>query len=576
MSDLTSAKRWFREARLGAFIHWGLYALPGGVWNGTSVPYLAEWLQAARRIPNAEYARLAEQFNPRAFDADAIVKAFADAGMRYVVFTAKHHEGFAMWHSRVSPFNSYDATPAHRDFVAEWADACRRHGVKLGLYYSHCLDWHEPDGGDPRPCPDNFGMSWGNDWDFPDQTAKNFDRYFENKALPQLAELLTGYGEVAVLWLDCPMQVITPHHARRILDLVRRLQPNCLVNSRLCMCETLGDYGSLGDNQLPAGVTAGDFPREAIVTLNDSWGYKTTDHHWKSPAQIRQIVLDAMQSGANLLVNFGPDGDGQLTSASWAILRDLAEWQPAIGEALHSGGQTPFPQDLGWAHAVAADRRLWLFPHPDAPAVATLAGINDKVLKINNIQTFVQKRQPIRLDFPETPIYDPCPCIQNGRMTLLPSKAELIHGKDITDNNARAAAPLGAAGERLGEGPHSSLADNGALSDWHNPADCCRWNVRLDPGRYQLRLITRNAAHSQPWRGDRIIELILGDQCITASLKATALIEDSNYYRAAATDLGEISLDHGGKYQLTLRTTRLTAPEAATMQLERLELHAVP
>ncbi|MBR6471173.1 MAG: alpha-L-fucosidase, partial [Victivallales bacterium] len=399
VSDLTASKAWFREARLGAFIHWGLYALPGGVWKGKEAPYLAEWIQSAFRIPNDEYSRLAEHFDPRGFDADAIVKAFADAGMRYLVFTAKHHEGFAMWRSRVSPFNSYDAAPAKRDFVAEWAAACQKHGVKLGLYYSHCLDWHEPDGGDPRPCALNAGiMNWGNDWDFPDQSAKDFDRYFEGKVLPQLTELLSNYGEVAVLWLDCPMRVVTPSHARRILELVRRLQPNCLVNSRICSLETLGDYGSLGDNQLPAGTTAEDFPREAIITLNDSWGYKSTDHNWKSPRQIRETVLDALQSGANLLVNFGPDGAGRLTPESWKVLNDLADWQSAVSEALHSGGQTPFPQDLGWARAVAADRRLWLFPGETAPDAATLAGVDGELPSATGAQATRIGQDTWRLD----------------------------------------------------------------------------------------------------------------------------------------------------------------------------------
>ncbi|MBR4518522.1 MAG: alpha-L-fucosidase [Victivallales bacterium] len=586
VSDLTASKRHFREARLGAFIHWGLYANPGGVWEGTSVPYLAEWLQSARRIPNAEYSRLAEQFNPQGFDADAIVKAFSDAGMRYIVFTAKHHEGFAMWRSHVSPFNSYDATPAHRDFVDEWSHACQKHGVKLGLYYSHCLDWHEPDGGDPRPCADNFGMSWGNDWDFPDQQSKNFDRYFEGKVLPQLTELLSNYGEVAVLWLDCPMTVITPHHARRILELVHTLQPNCLVNSRLCMLETLGDYGSLGDNQLPAGTTADDFPREAIITLNDSWGYKSTDHNWKSPAQVRKITLDALQSGANLLVNFGPDGEGRLTPESWAVLHDLAKWQAAVGEALHSGGQSPFPQDLGWANAVAAGQKLWIFPHAETPQSATLAGVSgelqnacggevqrlsDDTWQLAGLERLAKTQTPLRMEFSAPPHYDTCPRIQNGRMSLLPAQARLVHGK-ANASTALADAPLGAAGEKLIGNGHSVLADNGALCDWQNPAERCVWHLRLESGRYRLRLVTRNGAHSQPWHGDRTVEVTIGDRQLTANLVATEELDDSHYYRAAITDLGEISIVHGGELDLTIRTIHIASPDAATMQLERLEL----
>ncbi len=585
--DLTASKRWFREARLGAFIHWGLYAIPGGIWKGKEAPYLAEWLQSSQRIPYTEYARLAEQFNPQGFDADQLVKAFADAGMRYIVFTAKHHEGFAMWHSQVSPFNSYNATPAHRDFVAEWSAACQRHGVKLGLYYSHCLDWHEPNGGDPRPCPDNFGMSWGNDWDFPDQSAKNFDQYFEGKVIPQLTELLTNYGPVAVLWLDCPMRVITPQHAQRILELVHALQPKCLVNSRLCSVEPLGDYGSLGDNQLPAGTTAEDFPREAIITLNDSWGYKSTDHHWKSPEQVQNIILNVLQSGANLLVNFGPDGNGRLTPESWDVLRGLAQWNPLVTEALHSSGQMPFPQDLGWARAVAADRRLWIFPREDAPDTALLAGVAgslktssgaevtpdaEDVWRLNGLKRLAEQYAPVMMEFQDQPHYDARPRIQNDRMVLLPTQAKLVHGDTAANACQQKDGPIGAAGEQFDQSKHSLLAGTGALTNWHNPADRCVWTIYLEPGRYQLRLITRNCAHSQPWHGDRVVELTIGDQRIEMPLVASQHLDDSPYYLAAATNLGEVSITHGGELDLTLRTLQLLSPEAAWMQLERIEV----
>ena len=587
--SISNAKGWFRHARLGAFVHWGLYALPGGVWHGREAPYLAEWLQSSQRIPNAEYSKLAKTFDPQGFDADEIVQAFAAAGMRYLVFTAKHHEGFAMWRSRVSDFNSYDATPARRDFVAEWSAACQKHGVKLGLYYSHCLDWHEPDGGDPRPCPLNAGiMSWGNDWDYPDQSKKHFDRYFEHKVLPQLTELLTNYGPVAVLWLDCPMQVILPRHARQILELVHTLQPGCLVNSRLCGLETLGDYGSLGDNELPNGTMADDFPREAIITLNDSWGFKSTDHHWKTPRNVRQTILETMQAGANLLVNFGPDGHGRLTPESWEILHGLADWVPQVREALYSGGQTPFPQDLGWANAVAKERKLWLFPKESSADTAQLAGVagelanatgggaakkSEDIWQLSGLKKLAERQLPLSMEFAATPRYDMCPRIQNGRMVLLPSKAQLIHNECITENQGESAL-LGAAGERLQADGHCALAANGSLYDWANPADACVWRIRLEAGRYRLRLVTRNGAHSQPWCGKRIVEVTAGSAPpLTAELFASGRFDSSEYYPAAYSDLGEITRNHGGEVELRLRTLQITAPEANTMQLERLELY---
>src|SRR5450759_2976442 len=183
---------WLQDARFGLFIHWGLYSVLSGDWKGKRMEYLGEWIMSKFRIPNAEYSQLARQFNPQAFDADEWVRLAKATGMRYLVFTAKHHEGFAMYHSKCDPYNIVDATPFGRDPLKELAEACQRHGLTLGLYYSQDLDWHEPNGGDPGPdVVDNFGMSWGNDWDFPNYPVKNYAQYFNAKVKPQIRELLT-------------------------------------------------------------------------------------------------------------------------------------------------------------------------------------------------------------------------------------------------------------------------------------------------------------------------------------------------------------------------------------------------
>lgn len=242
--------QWFSEARFGMFIHWGLYSIPGGIWCGREMSYIGEWLQACFRIPNREYGALAARFNPERFDAEQWCRTARDAGMRYLVFSAKHHDGFAMYRSRVDSYNVADATPFGRDPLAELAAACPKYGLKLGIYYSQDLDWHHPDGGDPGPeSPKNHGMSWGNDWDYPAHRGKRFRRYFEGKAIPQLTELLTGYGPVGIMWFDCPL-TISREESGRIVELVRKLQPDCLINTRIG--HGFGDYGSYGDNQLPA------------------------------------------------------------------------------------------------------------------------------------------------------------------------------------------------------------------------------------------------------------------------------------------------------------------------------------
>ena len=215
---------WFHHDKFGMFIHWGLYSEAAGVWNGKTYFGIAEWLMRQAQIPAREYAALADRFNPAEFNAESWVNLAKSSGMSYIVITAKHHDGFAMFESQASTFNICHATPFRRDPIRELADACQREGMKLGFYYSQYQDWHEPDAA-------------GNTWDFP--ALGNFDRYLRNKALPQIRELLTNYGPVALMWFDTPGS-ISPAASQELLDLVRKLQPDCLVNSRIG--NGLGDY----------------------------------------------------------------------------------------------------------------------------------------------------------------------------------------------------------------------------------------------------------------------------------------------------------------------------------------------
>jgi alpha-L-fucosidase len=236
---------WFREAKYGLFIHWGLYAIPAGEWEGKRSLGLGEWIMNRSQIPVRDYERLAARFNPVKFDADAWVQLAQDAGMKYVVITSKHHDGFAMFKSSASAYNVVDATPFKRDVLKELAEACARRGMRLGFYYSQSQDWHEKDGA-------------GNTWDFgPDQgpdgkELKNYDSYLRSKAEPQVKELLTGYGPVALIWFDTP-RMMTPERGQRFADVVRTLQPNTLIDGRL---GTDGDYRSTGDNVIPPEASA--------------------------------------------------------------------------------------------------------------------------------------------------------------------------------------------------------------------------------------------------------------------------------------------------------------------------------
>jgi alpha-L-fucosidase len=319
---------WFREAKYGLFVHWGLYAIPAGQWNGKRSPGLGEWVMFRSTVPVTEYEKLAPRFNPVKFNADEWVKLAKDAGMKYIVITSKHHDGFALWKSKASPYNIVDATPFKRDVLKELADACARQGLRLGFYYSQSQDWHEKNGA-------------GNEWDFGPDTKKDYDEYLRGKAEPQVRELLTGYGPVALIWFDTP-RMMTGDRPQRFANIVRSTQPNTLIDGRL---GTEGDYRSTGDNVIPPDV-AGD-AWEVPATINHTWGYRTDDTDWKSPGQIAFKLIDIVSKGGNYLLNVGPTAEGVIPPASQDILRTVGRWLQVNGDAVYGAGPTPFGDELG-------------------------------------------------------------------------------------------------------------------------------------------------------------------------------------------------------------------------------------
>jgi alpha-L-fucosidase len=320
---------WWREARFGMFIHWGLCSVPAGVWKNEAVrhdtyanPY-AEHLMWLARVPLADYAQLATRFTPDAWNARAIVAAARHASMKYIVFTAKHHDGFAMYRSKASRYNVVEATPWKRDPLAELAAAAREAGVKLGIYYSLGRDWEN--GG-------AFNESKRNTWDFSDATADDYAKYLEQKVVPQLTELLTGYGDIGVVWFDTPEQT-TRKQSIALEQLVRRLQPRAIVNTRVG--NKVGDVEEMGDNQIPARATGRDF--EVPATMAESWGYSVLDTapYWKSPTRLIRHLVDIASKGGNLLLNIGPDGRGAIPPAARERLGAIGGWMASYGESIY-------------------------------------------------------------------------------------------------------------------------------------------------------------------------------------------------------------------------------------------------
>ena len=334
-------RKWFKEAQYGMMVHWGLYSLLAGEYKDRYSGVYAEWIQANLAIPNAEYGKLAKAFNPVFFDAEEWVKLAKDCGMKYFVVTSKHHDGFAMFHSKVDKYNVVDATPFGRDVIGEIAEACYKYGLKMGLYYSQDLDWHHPDGGGylSNHIPSQ-GVTWDNSWDFPDAANKNFDRCFNEKIYPQVEEILRNYGELCLIWFDMPM-TLKEHQSRALFDAIKKYQPDCLINSRLG--NGAYDYVSLGDNEIPDSMPEntefdpalmngidGFKPSpyglyETAATINRTWGFSPHDQNWKSPEIIAANRKKLNGMGINYLLNVGPDGLGRIPLASQKVLREAAK-----------------------------------------------------------------------------------------------------------------------------------------------------------------------------------------------------------------------------------------------------------
>jgi len=346
--DAAREKRleWFREAKYGMFIHWGLYAIPAGEWKGQRCLGLGEWLMNRCKVPVRDYEQLATRFNPVKYDPDAWVQLAQDAGMKYIVITSKHHDGFALFRSAVSKYNVADATPYKKDILKQLADACAKRGMRLGFYYSQSQDWHEPGGA-------------GNTWDFGPDTApdgktelKKYDDYLRGKAEPQVKELLTSYGPVALIWFDTP-RFMTAERGQRFADIVRSTQPSTLIDGRL---GTEGDYRSTGDNVIPPEASTDAW--ETPATVNDTWGFRRDDTNWKSAGQITFKLLDIVSKGGNYLLNVGPTAEGVIPQPSADVLRTVGRWLKVNGDAVYGAGRTPFGEEFGeWTSKNARDVR---------------------------------------------------------------------------------------------------------------------------------------------------------------------------------------------------------------------------
>lgn len=470
--------KWFEDAKYGLFLHFGLYSIAAGQWDGKNYYGITEWLQKRAKMPIAEYEKFAAQFNPSGFNAEKWVQFAKDNGFKYIVITAKHHDGFAMFGSKVSKFNIVDATPFKRDLLKELATACKKLDMKLGFYYSQSQDWHEAD-------------AIGNDWDFPGY-KRNFQKYLDEKCKPQLKELLTNYGDVAILWFDTP-QEITKEESQQLVDWVHQFQPNCLTSSRVG--NGLGDYQALQDHNLPTQII--NRPFEALFTHNDSWGYSKLDKNFRSPKEILTTLLASNTMGGNLILNIGPKSEGVFQEETITDFNVVGKWLKRNNEAVYGSKASPFA-NMQWGYITTKPGTIYLhilkWPKhgelrlPDAKV---------KFSKVNFLVTgtavpFSSPQGELILKLPVKAPDELCTVIKiNYSETLDPGDAIPVGNGYTTTLIAEQATVQGLVKivkdrwmEEFGDWHYANF-----VTDWKSQTDKAEWKLQVAaPGKYHVML----------------------------------------------------------------------------------------
>jgi alpha-L-fucosidase len=538
-ADETPAQRdarmaWWRAARFGMFIHWGVYSVPAGTYKGEQIKGIGEWIMNRGKIPMAEYRAFAKEFNPVKFDADEWVRTAKEAGMKYIVITSKHHDGFAMFDSKASDWNIIKASPFGRDPLQELAAACRKYGLKLGFYYSQAQDWN------------NGGSAAGGKWD-PAQ-EHSMDDYIDKVAVPQVKEILTHYGEFpAVLWWDTSIDM-NKDRADKLITLLK-VKPGIIHNNRL-------GGGYKGDTETPEQfIPATGYPGrdwETCMTMNDTWGFKSYDDHWKSTAHLIRNLVDIASKGGNYLLNVGPTSEGLIPAPSVERLKEVGQWMKVNGVAIYDTSASPFKR-LPWGRCT---KKLT----PDG-AILYLHVFNwpeDGKLVVSGLKNITQEAYVLS---------DPAKqglAMQSGAEGLIlsvPSAAPdpvsstivlKVKGALVVEQTGLAQDYDGSlvlpAGEARLHGKDIKYMNDGHRDDiaaWTNPADWVSWEFKVTrPGKFDVTAETAALEKAS-------LQVAVGDSQTDGTAAATG-----DYGKFKVAKLGTLEISAAGKVTLAVRPVK--------------------
>jgi alpha-L-fucosidase len=562
-------KAWWRESRFGMFIHWGLYSLLAR----------GEWVQYTERIPVKEYEKLSKQFNPTKFDADEWVRLAKNAGMKYIVITAKHHDGFSMFKTDVSPFNIVDDTPYGKEILMDLASACQREGLKLCFYYSHVREWRHPHAQSLEIQGADWMGNFGNFWDYPDEKQKNLQTYIDDFDKPQLKELLTQYGPIGIIWFDTP-SMIRPDQAQELVDLIRELQPNCLVNSRVSDDESVDyDYLSLGDCEIP-GIPAG-VDWETPMTICDAWGYnELPNNKYSSPDKLIHQLVDIVSLGGNLLLNVGPTADGVIPEEAQERLSEIGKWMDVNGDAIYGTKGSPFAKSPQWGRITRKGSKLYLHVY-EWQASISLLGLNNKVKRCyllsdsNCMVSYKQNQADLvnnrlsRLDF-ELPQITPDPYCT---VVVLEIEGEPNVDQTIIqdDSGAIELTAIQATIHKEAEDSRIKLARTGALQDWFHPEDWLSWDyIATKPGEYEVQLLVNAGSSDEDWDYGHEVEIKINQQSLICQVDQDAIV--NSLYLPITIKAGRITIDSSAQYHAELKALKINRRNLKGLPFASLQL----